>query len=1480
MSSSRDSDRESHHSDNASQSMPAAGEGIDAPPAQSETRDGATMLTIRTESSGRPLMPFDEQTETAEPNNEVADDAMDIDTDPAPRHEPSQHLRYRNEVVTHDDIREVLHQLRTMSDTRRATTNETPENTEAIIEDRGQGQTEPYDTGEDLTVGQPQTATPVGQSVTQPSTTRAAIELVEEAAADDSAETVDFDITKAADHKNLGHCHFTSFPSDALQDGCPVNVPDLEPVGGIYSAPKGWMADLDFNGGRASQPFIALNFKFAKRDRRNQPFDHSKPYDSARIQWIPGFVSSNNEWQIKSFVFSRMADFERGPFPHLQSIVDTMPALRTQDVIDKIVFQTMMMRITTTSAISTGGKYIETQLEGLPLDVAENIRRLFSGVVQSVYIWFHPKMAQNEPDIEDLLSPLATQIDQNMKSFHPYRDESGKVDLQAMLGVKVDEVGNGFLVTKDKDGNPSSLIQHPKCYWWNHHTDFAICFGMASVRQAQWMRKQTSHLEQGHQRMFLVKAIGQDIPLSGGVDLNKTYQQQYLGYIRMNSMPDERQAKAPPSGTRFRMQFVNTDTFAEHTPVPENEEWPGTVIDHEIGCTLTDTDFCILFVKPRSIDQGTFEFHTRPETLATVRLASVHLRAVHDNVSTMRELLGIAQLADPPQEQRDSLMPIRMALMTQPEDHARTVEDLALKDPFAWLRFSHFIQHVMNLNRYQLSVATALANVEDGFIVVDGPPGTGKTSTLCWLVIGALTQDHIILVVGPTNVAVDGLANKINAQLRSRENNNVTKDVKQGLEGKQLFRLEVAGAEIQAMLKISSYANLSLENLDEVRALDNDEAEDITAALAATFQTFDDLEIDEELEIQARIQKLQDVVSRKDARKTSVVPLRMTMAYHLYRQSLEDELKAYQDLDALKAVWQQPVATNAEIANRRALVQSGQLSEEFVTAAQQPPVTDEEFMEMVLQGQIKDVAQRNPSQKWRVLLFEFQKSKGRLSKAKRNAFMSSWRGMLERTLKSIDVVFTTCNNAGSDLLALGFHPQILLCDEAAQVSVPSLAIPLTQSGKLLATVLAGDIRQLGPWNMAKHYDEFSEFSEMSALSLLEKKDWRIHRLKMQYRMAPEIVQWPSYKFYGGRLETAPSTQADNDWRKMFRKMSMEQYGIRPTQGGSEYFHINVENSLSLVGRNSTSLANSAHAQVSAEVVDKLIRQGASAKDITILVYYVGQKTMTEIKLKTAAEQAPEGRQWVVNDIAVKTVDGFQGAENHFVILDIVVAHLGRKTALVQRPGPNVMDDNQDNGTEASGSPQSGPSAFVRDVGRLCCALTRAKDGLVVVSRASCLTILRAKGSKLTPSRSAIADMFLDAHERKLVFADDRSWKTAEEYSRVTGTWSLSRRYNLERNASTEAAESLHQAMRNFDQARLYTGKDDDIELPQYRCRGLITSQAPIDAPMRGNNELETSGQSSSSEERENSTGNMAGRKRKRSESTTSGQGEQDGEASE
>ncbi len=139
------------------------------------------------------------------------------------------------------------------------------------------------------------------------------------------------------------------------------------------------------------------------------------------------------------------------------------------------------------------------------------------------------------------------------------------------------------------------------------------------------------------------------------------------------------------------------------------------------------------------------------------------------------------------------------------------------------------------------------------------------------------------------------------------------------------------------------------------------------------------------------------------------------------------------------------------------------------------------------------------------------------------------------------------------------------------------------------------------------------------------------------------------KFYEGRLTDAPSTKEDNVYPKAMRVFS-QQAGFTE---GSEYFIVDCVGAISQAKENQTSLLNTAFATVTVECVQNLLLQGVLAKLMVVLTYYSGQMLLTHHALDEVAYLDAE----MVNDadqVAVKTVDSYQGAETSIVIVDTTV----------------------------------------------------------------------------------------------------------------------------------------------------------------------------------------------------------------------------------
>ena len=238
-------------------------------------------------------------------------------------------------------------------------------------------------------------------------------------------------------------------------------------------------------------------------------------------------------------------------------------------------------------------------------------------------------------------------------------------------------------------------------------------------------------------------------------------------------------------------------------------------------------------------------------------------------------------------------------------------------------------------------------------------------------------------------------------------------------------------------------------------------------------------------------------------------------------------------------------------------------------------------------------------------------------------------------------------------------------------------------------------------------------------------------------------------------------------------MAKDSYGIAgPKNQGSEYFVIDVVLGVSRSPQIGTSLFNFANAEAVALLVDRLLAKSAEMTtvnrvlpgDIAILSYYTAQKLVTIRKLQATASSEPDGRTWEFGDVEVASVDAFQGQQARIVIVDMVSAHLRAHTNPDRR---TITDAAGLEEGETSNAPYL--SAHARDAHRLCCAVTRARDGLIVLTQAT----LGMAGSKdmMSKNKAAVREFLKDAFQRKVLYQDEDHIDTSEEGIAMRARWS-------------------------------------------------------------------------------------------------------------
>ncbi|KAI5072739.1 hypothetical protein GOP47_0013117 [Adiantum capillus-veneris] len=257
----------------------------------------------------------------------------------------------------------------------------------------------------------------------------------------------------------------------------------------------------------------------------------------------------------------------------------------------------------------------------------------------------------------------------------------------------------------------------------------------------------------------------------------------------------------------------------------------------------------------------------------------------------------------------------------------------------------------------------------------------------------------------------------------------------------------------------------------------------------------------------------------------------------------------------------------------------------------------------------------------------------------------------------------------------------VVIDEAAQALEPATLIPL----QLLKTshakcIMVGDPKQLPATVISQMASRYS--FECSLFERLQKGGHPVSLLNVQYRMHPDISEFPSAFFYESQLEDARTLLEER--KAVFHENKFS----------GPYFVFDVVEGYEKVRHQSTSqsLVNEAEAEVVLEIFRNLrtrypgeIRPGK----VGIITPYQQQLSLLRERFKRVLGQT------IAQGIEFNTVDGFQGREVDILIFSTV------------------------RGTSRNGQ-SSSRIGFVADVRRMNVALTRARFSLWIVCNAATL----------------------------------------------------------------------------------------------------------------------------------------------------------------
>ncbi|KAG7400708.1 hypothetical protein PHYBOEH_004755 [Phytophthora boehmeriae] len=315
----------------------------------------------------------------------------------------------------------------------------------------------------------------------------------------------------------------------------------------------------------------------------------------------------------------------------------------------------------------------------------------------------------------------------------------------------------------------------------------------------------------------------------------------------------------------------------------------------------------------------------------------------------------------------------------------------------------------------------------------------------------------------------------------------------------------------------------------------------------------------------------------------------------------------------------------------------------------------------------------------------------------RNAFPTV-KQTRQAIIKNAQIVFCTLSGAGS--VAMCDFAQCfdaLIIDEAGQAVETSTLIPL--KFRPHRVVLVGDHRQLPATVMSKKL--VSMGYDRSLLQRLVENGSPVLLLTKQYRMHPEIAEFPSTYFYDGRLVQDAK----------MREWTAQEYHRNPAF--KPLLFLDVQGGTQSQVDGSTSLRNLSEVEVVIQLVRRLITtfpQTDWKKRVGVIAPYKQQ--IYEVRSALGKLESECDRQL---GIEVNTVDGFQGREKEIIIYSCVrTSHGGRNRKKKRRR-------KQSNGSEDDDV----LDAFWADERRMNVAITRAKSSLWIVGNSTLLKQSRA-----------------------------------------------------------------------------------------------------------------------------------------------------------
>lgn len=245
-----------------------------------------------------------------------------------------------------------------------------------------------------------------------------------------------------------------------------------------------------------------------------------------------------------------------------------------------------------------------------------------------------------------------------------------------------------------------------------------------------------------------------------------------------------------------------------------------------------------------------------------------------------------------------------------------------------------------------------------------------------------------------------------------------------------------------------------------------------------------------------------------------------------------------------------------------------------------------------------------------------------------------------KTIQESDVICATCNEIGDKKLLTNPAAQFcaIIVDECCSITDSNLLIPLVKNCQHL--IMLGDV--VGEIKMKLSKVAKSARFDLSLMERLMLIGFKPSLLNVQFRMHPELADYPSKIFYGNFLKTK-FNETENKIKSAINW---------PNQNIPLFFW-NVDSNEEK-SDDGFSYKNDQELKSISILLNSILSKGEiKEKEIGIISPCIGQKKYLIEKLPDLITKSEKTD---VNNIEIGTVEDFQGKEKNFVIMSLVRAN--------------------------------------------------------------------------------------------------------------------------------------------------------------------------------------------------------------------------------